>query len=417
MIATQSGQRGVSLIELMIALTIGTLLVLGLVQVFSASRTAYQLSTGLARAQENGRFAMDMLQRDLRVAGHMGCVNDQARFLPENITPSRPALVSTFLTAADQFNSNFEAVDSYALRLDRMVEGFDAKDTASGQTLALPAVPTAAIDGGSWTPALPAAIHGELTSPVAGSDVLVLRHFAPAGAQVTSFTAGAPATIQFDISHLPRLTEGVTSPHLLGISDCMTAAVFEAGGTLSSGTITVATGGVSKRSLTDQPFVTGQAMLYRAESLVYYVGINQQGTPSLYRARFGLDGAGALTSINEELVEGIESLQLQYGLDSEIGAAARPTGNIGRSHVASASIFPAGTAEANANVWRRVGIVQVGLVARSAERAAAVQRNTAGDAGVAPLSIVGVRMTPPNDGFYRTVYEDSVALRNRLFGN
>lgn len=417
MIATPNRHRGVSLIELMIALTIGTVLVLGLVQVFSASRTAYQLSTGLARAQENGRFAMDMLQRDLRVAGHMGCVNDQARFLPENITPSRPALVSTFLTAADQFNGNFEAVDGYALRFDRMIEGFDANNTASGQILSLPAVPTVAGDGGGWTPALPAEVYDVLTNPIAGSDVLVLRHFAPAGAQVTSFTAGAPATIQFDLNHLPRLTEGVSNPRLLGISDCMTAAVFEVGGNLSTGTISVATGGASKRSLTDQPFVTGQAMLYRAESLVYYVGLNQQDTPSLYRARFGLDGAGGLTSINEELVEGIESLQLQYGLDSEIGASTRPTGNIGRSHVASAAIFPAGTAETNANVWRRVGMIQVGLVARSAERAAVEQRNTDDGAGIAPLSIVGVRITPPNDGFYRTVYEDSIALRNRLFGN
>lgn len=417
MIAPSNKHRGVSLIELMIALTIGTVLVLGLVQVFSASRTAYQLSTGLARAQENGRFAMDMLQRDLRVAGHMGCVNDQARFLPENITPSRPALVSTFLTAADQFNGNLEAVDAYALRFDRMIEGFDANNTASGQTLSLPAVPTVAGSGDGWTPELPTEIHGVLTSPVAGSDVLVLRHFAPAGAQVTSFTAGAPATIQFEASQLPRLTEGVTSPRLFGISDCMTAAVFEAAGDLSTGTITVATDGMSKRSLTDQPFVAGQAMLYRAESLVYYVGLNQQGTPSLYRARFGLDGVGGLTSTNEELVEGIESLQLQYGLDSEIGAATRPTGNIGRSHVAGAAIFPAATTEANANIWRRVGMVQVGLVARSAERAAAGQRNTDDDAGVAPLSIVGLRITPPDDGFYRTVYEDSIALRNRLFGN
>ncbi|MCY0536225.1 PilW family protein, partial [Klebsiella pneumoniae] len=83
-------QAGVTLIELLVALGIGALLILGLVEVFSASRTAYQLSTGLARSQENGRFALDILQRDIRMAGHVGCVNDQARFLPENITPSRP---------------------------------------------------------------------------------------------------------------------------------------------------------------------------------------------------------------------------------------------------------------------------------------------------------------------------------------
>src|SRR5690606_21928152 len=78
------GAAGLSLIELMIALAIGSLLILALVEVFAASRAAYMLATGLARTQENGRFAIDILQRDLRMAGHAGCVNDQARFLPAN---------------------------------------------------------------------------------------------------------------------------------------------------------------------------------------------------------------------------------------------------------------------------------------------------------------------------------------------
>lgn len=410
-------QRGVSLIELMVAMLIGVLLILGLVQVFSASRTAYQLSSGLARAQENGRFAMEMLQRDLRVAGHMGCVNDQARFLPENITPSRPALVTTFLTAAQQFNADFAAVGASALRFDQMIQGYDATGTSSGQTINLSTTPDIAPDGSSWSPALPADIRSAMINPVAGSDVLVLRHFAPAGAQVTSFTAGSPAVIEFNTAHLSRLTEGVSNPRLLGIADCMTAAVFESADDVSGGTVRVAAGGVSRRDLLDQPFVTGQAMLYRAESMVYYVGVNAQGVPSLYRVRFGLDGSGAVTALNEELVEGIESLQLQYGVDSEVGLATRPTGNVGRSHVASAAIFTGGSAAANANAWLRVGLVQVGILARSSEPAAAPQRNTAGDVDVAPLSLVGVRVTPPADSFYRTVYEDSVALRNRLFGN
>ena len=33
------------------------------------------------------------------------------------------------------------------------------------------------------------------------------------------------------------------------------------------------------------------------------------------------------------------------------------------------------------------------------------------------LSALGVIMAPPDDRRYRTVYEDSIALRNRLFGN
>lgn len=39
------------------------------------------LAEGSARAQENGRFALEFLQRDIRMAGHFGCVNDQAHFV------------------------------------------------------------------------------------------------------------------------------------------------------------------------------------------------------------------------------------------------------------------------------------------------------------------------------------------------
>ena len=65
-------QAGLSLVELMIAMVIGLLLMLGVIQVFIASQAASRLSEGVARVQENGRFALDFLERDVRMAGHMG---------------------------------------------------------------------------------------------------------------------------------------------------------------------------------------------------------------------------------------------------------------------------------------------------------------------------------------------------------
>ncbi len=402
------GQHGVSLIELMVALLVGSLLMIGLVQVFSASRTAYQLSTGLARTQENGRFAMDMLQRDLRVAGHFGCVNDQARFLPGNVTPSRPALVSTFMTADAQVAGNYAAVTEPALRFDVPIMGYNAIGTSPGATLTLPSVPSVAVAGTAWQPAIPEAIFARMTAlPVAGSDVLVLRHFHPAGAQIDSVTPGETTEIDFVDDHVGRLTEGVTEPSMFGIADCMTAAVFGASGAnLSSGSLSVAAGGGNVRGLAEQAFVDGQAMLYRAESLVYYVGVNGQGNPALYRLRHALSD-GDVTAAPEELVEGIDSLQLVFGQDSNVDAASVPTGNIGISATADAI--------GDDDAWRRVGLVQLGVVARSIDPAAAAQRNVS-DA-VPPLSLLGLTIAPPADAHYRATYEDAVALRNRLFGN
>ncbi|WP_101925875.1 MULTISPECIES: PilW family protein [Luteimonas] len=418
---SRARSAGLSLIEILIALAIGSLLILALVQVFGASRTAYQLSTGLARTQENGRFAIDILQRDIRMAGHMGCVNDQSRFLPANVTASRPALISSFLTPDEQFGTGASPTSDYAaapdaLRFDLGIEGFNAVGTSSGNALALAAVPSLAADASAWEPALPATLYSDLVGdgtgpgvPVAGSDVIALRFFAPTGAQVTSFTPGANTVIQVDT--MTQLMEGDANPGLFGIADCMQAGVFNASAVAGSN-ITVATGGLNESTFDTTPqFTVGQAMLYRAQSFVYYVGLNDFDNPALYRLRYRADPGGAIEVEREEMVEGVESLQLQFGQDSNTTTTGRPTGNIGASVVANA-LLPAGAANYD-HAWRRVGMVQVGVVARSPDAAAASQR----EAGTMRLSALGVIMTPPEDTRYRAVYEDSIALRNRLFGN
>jgi type IV pilus assembly protein PilW len=66
-------QGGLSLIELMVALLIGAFLVLGVVTVFLANRDSARLETSLARLQENGRFALDLMGEDLHRAQYLGC--------------------------------------------------------------------------------------------------------------------------------------------------------------------------------------------------------------------------------------------------------------------------------------------------------------------------------------------------------
>jgi type IV pilus assembly protein PilW len=68
-------QAGFSLVEIMIALLIGLFLMGGILQMFSASQQTYRMQSNLARLQENGRFALDFLARDLRMAGYWGCLS------------------------------------------------------------------------------------------------------------------------------------------------------------------------------------------------------------------------------------------------------------------------------------------------------------------------------------------------------
>ena len=67
-------QAGFSLVEIMIALLIGLFLMGGILQMFSASQQTYRMQSNLARLQENGRFALDFLARDIRTAGYWGCM-------------------------------------------------------------------------------------------------------------------------------------------------------------------------------------------------------------------------------------------------------------------------------------------------------------------------------------------------------
>ena len=75
--------RGFTLVELMVAMTIG-LIILGAVgQIFATSSGTYVLQQDLARLQENGRFSMDFIAHDLRMAGYAGCVNINQALNPD----------------------------------------------------------------------------------------------------------------------------------------------------------------------------------------------------------------------------------------------------------------------------------------------------------------------------------------------
>ena len=385
---TRVSQKGLSLIELMIAMAIGLVLILGVIQIFSASRTASQLAEGASRTQENARFAVDYLQRDIRMAGHLGCVNDQAHFVKGE---GDPVLNVGAVTSGSGHPLDFSV----------SIQGYEAAGTAPGGALTI---------GGAWTSptGLPSAIAA--LGARGGSDILVLRYLAPQGVPVTSVTvSGGNSTLGVPAARWDKLVGGtIASPVMFGVADCQHANVFI--GSTSSGVVNAP--GVDLSRYAPQP--TGQTKVYRAESLVYYVANGASGEPSLWRARADASGAYP-AALREELVEGIESLQLLFGLDSTaaISATTPPAGNITVQNVASAVSSASGTAAAAQ--WRRVGLVQVGVLARSPGAAAAAGPATSS----ARQRVLGVEFVPPaaNDGRYRSGYEFTVALRNRLFGN
>ena len=72
MIRNIQKQTGLTLVELMVALAIGSFLMIGAVQIYNQSRQAFVVNESIARVQETAQFAMDTIEADLRMASNWG---------------------------------------------------------------------------------------------------------------------------------------------------------------------------------------------------------------------------------------------------------------------------------------------------------------------------------------------------------
>lgn len=75
MIVRSEIQRGFSLIELMVAMTVSLILLGGVIQIFVSNKQSYRVVDGYSRLQENGRYAVDVLSRYIRLAGYRSNVS------------------------------------------------------------------------------------------------------------------------------------------------------------------------------------------------------------------------------------------------------------------------------------------------------------------------------------------------------
>jgi len=89
--ASLRGQDGFTLVELMVAMSIFLLILVGIFQVFDPSRNAYQVSTRKLDVQQNARVAMDRMARQIRMAG----------YFPENIATPPANLSNSIQVATD----------------------------------------------------------------------------------------------------------------------------------------------------------------------------------------------------------------------------------------------------------------------------------------------------------------------------
>lgn len=92
--ARPRSQGGFSLIEMMVAVTIGLFILGGLVALMVSSQRNYQVQDYSARLQENARFAMQFLSYDLRMAGYFGCSHNFANTSADTGAPDVTSIAS-----------------------------------------------------------------------------------------------------------------------------------------------------------------------------------------------------------------------------------------------------------------------------------------------------------------------------------
>lgn len=427
--ATRRGQRGLSLIELMIAITLGVVLMLGMVEVFGTTRAVYQTTSALARAQEGGRFAMDFLRTDLRLAGQWGCFNE---YMPTRSITNH--LSDTFDGARP-----LETGADWPYRSDLPIEVFEYELTAPGDAVDLPKDPLVADAANKWSPTLPsdlADVVGDAEAPaVAFSDIFAIRYASPTYVPLKGGTVLASGIVAVD----PTDADFIDAGRVYVITDCQKVSILqlntaptvvdqfptspglEAASTALIGapSLNIAQPGSPSGPGWEEGDYTGSSgvgegsPIHQYRMAVYYVGLPAGETvPSLIRRELVLDAGQMVFTGPQRMVDGIEAMQLTVGASPPmVGGVLAGLGGQAAEGYMTAETLLAGEnndqAAAYVDAFRRVKKVRAALLLRGLEPAAVggeVLTYNVGDVSF---------QTENDDASLRAVYEAVVAIRNR----
>lgn len=381
--ASPQSSRGLSLVELMVALTLGLLLTAGLIQLFGTSKMTFMTNDAAARVQENGRFAMELLKRDLREAGTSGFCAARLE-ITNHLDPACGGGVSDF------FDPN------------RAVVGWEYGGTGIGDDFALPDdLDPSGATAGEWSSTtdqgtLPDILDGLV---VPGSDVLVVRRLQV----IPGLTAdpGVPNnTNQASINLLGP--HGLPDDAIVLVTNCATGAdLFQNRSNANASTFSGGSGSCSNPGPgnINQDWSTSyddSMQSFTVNATAYYIGLNPNtGEPGLYRYIL-TTGTNGSASGPQELVQGVESMQVLYGF-----SAAAPAGD-GQSvdNWLRADQVPA-------DGWAQVLALRLAVGIRSPE-------NADGDPVQTVFELSGANIQTAGDGRLRQPFSTTVALRNRL---
>lgn len=326
-------QQGLTLIELMISIALGLIVLLALTTVFANSSRSRMEMDKSNRQTENGRYAAQLLENNLRLAGYLSDFDPSVLTSPAAI----PDICATSVS---------DLIDALPLH----VQG---------------------IEGTSATPSC-------LSDRKTGTDIIAVR-------RTSTCVAGSSGCGLFETG-VPHFQASLCSSETQLSYSVVTNADY-ATHYFSLGTTAGDFTGKHKNNC------TSVADIYRYHVDIFYVANNNEsgdGIPTLKRAEIGTSGFSIVP-----LVEGVQDLQIEYGLD---------TNNDGVPD--SYKPNPSSVAE-----WRNVMEARVHLLVRNTEPSVGYADNRTYTLGV---DNSGNAKTdgPFGDSFKRHVFETTVRFAN-----
>lgn len=321
---SRRGQAGMSLMELMIALTIGLMLLSGLAVIFSSSSDANRELQKTAAQIENGRYAVDTLAQDLRLAGFYGHLFDLGSIATPASVPPDPCQSSD---AAELLKNLWFPVQGYRGTIDSSNPASDVRPNISATSC-----------GGLLTNA----------NLKPGSDILVVRR---------ADTNALAAT-------------DVATSNVYYLQAASTGAEVQVGGGIAVADKKADGATDSTLKLSNGVSPAPSAPIRKLHVSVYFVapcsvgkGTNGECTgaagedtiPTLKRLE--LSSVGAMSIV--PLVEGIDYLKLEYGVDTSPSSVSPETGYAGDATVDSYTPTPAD--------WTTVIAAKVYVLARNTQ--------------------------------------------------
>jgi type IV pilus assembly protein PilW len=376
-------QAGMSMIELMIAITLGLMILAGLAVLFAnASNSQHELRR-TAQQIENGRYAMDVLIQDLQLAGFFG--------------EYRANLSATALPDPCVF-----AIGDLTTAIRTPIQGY-----AAASLTAQPVLPATCV---TWLP--PANL-----SP--GSDVLVVRRADTQNVPIgTATTAGNKFLQSSSQAFEVQDGGGVTSCTSKADGTAPTAVTrrcqFPASTDICPADCTagVSTAGYLRALRVHVYFVAPCNRPPAGTTTCTASSDNGRPIPTLKRLELARDaGTGQTTFQFVPIAEGVEFMKLAYGIDDVPGAPANSeTGRIGDGAPDRYVLAPTPAEFGNAATAR------VDLLVRHPEPSPGQLETKTYNLSIDPITptAAGVAITPADvDRSYRRhVYNAEVRLVN-----